>query len=59
VAAEGADRASIGEAGSGGGNAARAIGWSSARAEKPEINNSAKENAANCCALLFIEGPNS
>jgi hypothetical protein len=37
------------------GNAARAIGWSSACAEKPEINNNAKENADNRRALSFIE----
>jgi hypothetical protein len=55
VAVDGGDCASIGEAGSGGGSAARAIGWSSARAEKPEINNNAKENTDNCCAVLFIE----
>jgi hypothetical protein len=38
-----------------GGSAARAIGWSSACAEKPEINNNAKENADNRRALSFIE----
>jgi hypothetical protein len=33
----------------------RAIGWSSARGEKPEINNNNKENIDNRRALLFIE----
>jgi hypothetical protein len=54
VAAEGEDCASGGDTGSGGGSGARAIGWSSARTEKPETNN-AKESVTNRRALLFIE----
>jgi hypothetical protein len=51
TAAEGTDCAAGGEAGSGGGSAARAIGWSSARAEKPEIGKNNKENIDNHRAL--------
>jgi hypothetical protein len=51
VAAGIADCALGGEADSGGGSAARAIGWSSARAEKTEINNNTKENIDNRRAL--------
>jgi len=55
VAAEGADCAPGGDTGSGGGSGARAIGWSSARTEKLETNNNARESATNRRALLFIE----
>jgi hypothetical protein len=46
AAAEGTDCAAGGEVG-GGGRTARAIGWSSARAEKPEISKNNKEDIDN------------
>jgi hypothetical protein len=56
VAAAGvADGGSGGKAANGGGSGAVAIDWSSALAQKPEINNNAREKVTNGLALLLIE----